>query len=493
MRGLFYRALCLCCCLALLCGLLPARAAQEEVERPVYRLAVTLLEARRALYVEARVEFTNDSGRTLKDLYFQLPANALRRSATAPFEESALAEAYPSGFMPGGVEFVRLTCGGEACEWGVQGEAEAVLRVGRETAPGERVCVEFAYYVLLPVSRGALGVDGLSWQICDAYPAICVFDPALDAFYAPGVSRLGSAVCTPVSDFHVTVSLPKGWKLGCTGEKTLTETRDGRDVWSIEATGVRRFALCAGAHFAESSRVTAQGVTLRALTTTPLCAAAMLDAAEKAVTLYSEWFGEYPYPELTLAQCGALTARSDTALVLLPGDLCDLGSREELRRTVFRETAKQWFSGIVGCAAAREPWLRDTLSEYAALLLTEATQGRRTYLRRLNAMALPALSLTLPGGLTVDSALERFSTGMEYEIVVIDRGVAVMHELRELMGADRFMQAMALFTERSWLGIATVADFAAALDDATGERWDEYLVGQMQTISDYAGHDITPY
>jgi len=114
-------------------------------------------------------------------------------------------------------------------------------------------------------------------------------------------------------------------------------------------------------------------------------------------------------------------------------------------------------------------------------------------MKKLNAQAIPSLEVTIPGGLTVDSAADRFTTRYEYQAVVIDRGIAVLHELRELMGGDIFLDALGLYVKDNACSITSIADFAAALNQASGDRWDEYLVGQLQTISDYSGHDVPEY
>ena len=135
--------------------------------------------------------------------------------------------------------------------------------------------------------------------------------------------------------------------------------------------------------------------------------------------------------------------------------------------------------------------MRDTLSGYAALLYFEEQEGYSGYLRRLNAQVLEALQITLPGGLTVDSAASRFTAFGEYELVVIDRGAAVMHETRALMGREAFMDALALYVTRNGGKIASIGDFVAALNEATGSRWDEYVVGQMQGIGEYVNQKLT--
>ena len=76
---------------------------------------------------------------------------------------------------------------------------------------------------------------------------------------------------------------------------------------------------------------------------------------------------------------------------------------------------------------------------------------------------------------------------MEFEIVVVDRGVAVLYLMRQAMGEEIFMQGLREYVRRTWLGRATATEFLAAMNEVSDRRWDEYLYGQMHNIDDYVG------
>ena len=85
----------------------------------------------------------------------------------------------------------------------------------------------------------------------------------------------------------------------------------------------------------------------------------------------------------------------------------------------------------------------------------------------------------------MDSRASRFTSLSEYELVVIDRGTAMLHETRDAMGREAFIETLARYVSDNRLKIASIEPFVAAANEATGSRWDEYVVNQLKTMSDY--------
>ena len=479
--------------LALALALSGARAEEGGAQpgaRPLYELHISLLENEQSLLVYQQVTYTNDTGRDLRYVLFQVYANALRRQSSAPFDADD--EPYRNGFAPGGADFLSVQVNGEACEWGMQGESECFMRVACDLKAGEQARFQFSYYVLLPEVEGYLGA-GTDWRLNAFYPALCVFDAHTDDFVLGAMSAVCDAYYAQMSDYVVTLELPEDYRVACFGQPVNLDEQNGRVSWRIEAQSVREIALSLS-KYREYTDALESGVTLRVLSGSALAARRIREAADQALSLFGEWFGAYPYDVLTVTESACLTdGDSASGLIFLNASLFSWNQGDELKAELVRQLARQWFGALVGSDPVREPWLQATLSEYAELMWVESTQGHKAYLKQLNAQAVPALRVTIPGGLTVDSAADRFSARSEFQTIVLDRGIAVMHELRETMGEEAFLEALRLYAQANAGSLASIADFAAAIDEAAGRRLDEYLVGQLQTISDYAGHDVQPY
>ena len=227
--------------LALLLCLAPSGARAEESEsRPSYELHMSLLENEQSLLVHQQVTYTNDTGRPLRYLMFQVYANMLRRQQSVPFDADD--QPYTHGFAPGGIDFVSVRVNGESAQWGMQGESECFMRVACGLKAGESVQVQFTYYLLLPEVEGMLGA-GDTWRLNAFYPALCVFDPATDNYVLGAMSSVCDAYFAAMSDYTVTLEAPSEYRVACFGTPENIDEQNGRVSWRIQAENVREIAL----------------------------------------------------------------------------------------------------------------------------------------------------------------------------------------------------------------------------------------------------------
>jgi hypothetical protein len=159
---------------------------------------------------------------------------------------------------------------------------------------------------------------------------------------------------SPVADFDVRVTVPKGLRVFASG----APRKGGR--W--HATAVRDFALEA-ARFRVATAVAhvPNRVVVTAALAVPLLAPrAFLDRAMHSLTWLSQRYGPYPWTTF--------------AVVVVADQVQPFG--EEYPTIVFisapsdflipHETAHQWFYSLVGNDQARDPWLDETLAQWAS-------------------------------------------------------------------------------------------------------------------------------
>ena len=462
--------------------------AEEETARERYDLAIDVLIDQQAARVTETIEYTNRTGQTLENMMFSVYMNALRRQSAVPVETDDLSDAFPEGYAPGGVDFMSVQVNGGDAQWGVQGESELFLRVECHMEPGETVQFRFDFYVLLPVYSGAMGVGDLTWRLTNFYPVAAVWDEYLGDFPLDGYTAMNEPLTAEASDYHVSISLPETYQLAAPG--SITETADGEGMisYEIEAEGVRELALVFSRKTTERTAETDSGTRIRVLANTASAAKRMLDAALPAMNWLEEKFGAYPWETLTLVETEYLyEGVSHPGVIQVSNGLTGLTEGEALTNAIVNLCAKQYFGAIAGNRKNAAPWLSEAISSFVSLLYFEEKNGYNDFMQRLNKQVLPSLSVTIPGGVTVDSESEQFTSRMEYEIVVVDRGTAVLYLMRQAMGEEIFMEGLSEYISRTWLSRATASDFLAAMNEVSGRRWDEYLYGQMHNIDDYVG------
>ena len=451
--------------------------------RARYDMALSLDDRRMTLDVSLRVTYPNPADFELDEVRFVVSAAAYRRFDTLPCEDAAVPSAFPSGYAPGGALFFSVTVDGEPADWGVSGAGERILRVGCRIPRGGAATFGFDYALILCDDRGGLGYGPLGIRLIDFYPVAAPLDPARELFMGGGFSAIGDFEASEAADYEVVLYAPETYRVAASGGGEGEPVGSGMSRWSFSVENARGFAAVLCRRYREYSAVSDRGVRVRAYTNDRGWGPAAAEAAARALDAYSEWFGEYPYDSLELARAEAVGGAASRAGLLILGEAPPAsGGWDPPRLEVYALVASQWFGGLVGCDRAEEPWLADALSAYAALSLVRREEGEAAFFRALNARTLDSLRITLPRELLPNSPVRFFHTRAEYEIAVIDRGVAALYLLEEAMGEGALRSALGLYAEGHRFGIAGTVDFKAALREASGRDWGEYLDYLFATV-----------
>lgn len=426
-----------------------------------YNMGITLLEGEQALVASETVLYTNNTGKTLENVMFQVYSNCLRRQTTLPCDNAALVESFPSGYAPSGTEFHSVTVNGKSAEWAIQGENECFLRVACPLEPGQQAEIGFTFTVLLSENRTFLGCGEYDWRLMLFYPAICAW---CDGFVTNPLSRGGEWFYSEPSSFRVDIALPKGYDIACGGNVSYSN-----GIHHIELDNALEIGILASRAFHRKSSgiVTVYGQDRIAL-------ASALKTAEKYLGAYETLLGELP--------CGKLDiVLSETAVTRGTPGLISLASKDIDRLPFY--IAEQYF---MNSNPAVDPFLRGGLAEYAWLQAVKLADGEKAYRRAISDTLLPHLSITIPGGLTPDSYVSRFTTRADYETVVIMRGAAVIRELAAVTGDERMIEALKEFSAAGTAGGAGIEEFVACLDRQAGKSMGEALVAWLYTIDEYS-------
>ncbi len=464
-------------------------AEGEEFPRDEYFLEMEFTEDQQALRIRQRLIFHNCSGRRMDAVEFTVAPNVFRRESALFYDNEALTAAFPAGYAPGGVEFHSILADGGETDWGMVGEDEIYLRVYRVMEPGEVCEFSFDFSLLLTENRAFAGYDDTDLRLSSFYPIACVYDDAEQAYLRTTPLSFTRWVYAPRADYEARVKLPRQYAAACTGTAEAEEAEDGSVMWALRGENLQDFAMSISRVWRDSERETDSGVALRVLANVRGASGAVLDILEEAVAACEEWFGPLPGGRLDAVQSGYALGEMDfQGMIWLSEELLS-GNRDDLRHALYRGVARQYF----GLASRAEPvtdaWLSDVLCEHAAYLLLERARGEDAMLKRLRRDVLPSLQITIPGNLYVTSEASLFGDRPEeYAIVVVDRGVAVLHQLRSAMGPERYIGGLRNFYRMGLeKDVLTEMDFIAALD-AAGGSWNDFLVDWIFHLDEYTSN-----
>jgi len=179
-------------------------------------------------------------------------------------------------------------------------------------------------------------------------------------------------------------------------------------------------------------------------------AAAVGEAAARAIRYYSERFGPYPYGSLALTQMPGRDSQGWPGLIFLSSYafLSDT-DREQMHFSPAKiliqqsipahETAHQWWGDLVGWKSYRDQWMSEGLANYCALMMLQEKnpQGFRqimeAYRQELLIKDKSEVAPMDAGPVTLGSRLlsSRFPEG--YEAIMYGRGTWLFHMLRTML------------------------------------------------------------
>jgi hypothetical protein len=383
---------------------------QQQVE---YDIRVSLNDSVNFLTGNISMIYRNHSPDTLRYIWFHLWPNAYKNTETA-FAKQQLengntkfyyADEKDRGYISG----LDFTVNGHPAvlQYDSVNIDIAKLILPGPLSPGSEIIVATPFTVKIPYTFSRMGHVGQSYQVTQWYPKPAVYDrfgwhpmPYLDQgeFY----SEFGS--------FDVSITLPKNYVVGATGE---LQTKD-EQIWldSLAIAGEKKFASTTPASPSVASRgrkvdntsfppsslqlktlqyhadsvhdfawfadkrynvekgavsLPGSGKTITTWTLfTDKYAALWKNAihyVDSSVYYYSKWVGDYPYPQATAVE-GALEAGDGMEYPMITVISGGFSGVKSLETVIAHEVGHNWFYGVLGFNEREHPWMDEGINSY---------------------------------------------------------------------------------------------------------------------------------
>jgi hypothetical protein len=388
-----------------------------------------------------RTTFANASGRTLRELVFNV--------TPAYFGAFELRGA-PAGTRREGVALT--------------------VPLATPLPPGGSATVELRYAIDVP-SPGSnrLGFAGGILALGNWYP---VLYPLQDGQWrVHQYTPVGDAFVTEAADYDVTLRPSRRVVVASTGQ---VASRDG-ETRRIVARDVRDFALAVSERYETASREV-DGVVLTAyfLPEHRAQAAEYLDTGGEMLAWLQTRLGRYPWRTLDIAETWSndpnQVGQEYPGIIYISSGVTVVGGEmgSYLSYLVAHEVAHQWFYGIVGDDQVREPWLDEAFATYLP---------ERFYAERYPAIfqerwarfrARLADETARLGARPIDGGVHDYRDEGIYFAVIYRRGAAFLDELRVAMGEEPFWRALRQFVAQSSGRIARGGELIGAMRAASG-------------------------
>jgi hypothetical protein len=334
--------------------------------------------------------------------------------------------------------------------------------------PGDSVAISMDFTQNVPTVMG--GNYGL-YIFMDDILALDAFFPIIPVYNEEGWNvedppRNADMIFTDAAFFEVHVSAPQDLVLVASGVETGLEVKEGKQTVTFVAGPQRDFYIAASQRYvSESMNVGGTLVSSYFPEEYREMGLLVLNTAVKALMIFSEEFGSYPYAELDLVstpmQAGGMeySGAAAMALYLYEPDITFGGmpGAAFLESATAHEVAHQWFFNQVMNDQIDEPWLDEGFAQYATSLYFLGEGGdlgadsyRESWRVRWSRENFAEIPIGLPA-----SAYEP----RQYSPIIYGRAPIFIKELEELMGAEVFGELLGSYIDAYRWKIVNTQDF----------------------------------
>lgn len=465
----------------------PVTASPPAVDIANYTLDVRLDAQRHEVVGQGTLRWRNTSRVAVRDLWFHLYLNGFADDRTV-FMRSTGGEHRGNARGRTGridVRSLSLSTGEDLLAHATNDPAVADDRsqlhvtLPREVAPGEELSLSMAWTSVLPEVFARTGFKDSFHMVAQWFPKVAVLEP--DGRWAHFAFHGNSEFYADFGTYDVTLTVPRGYVVGATGQVVLREhLADGERV-RYHAAPVHDFAFTAWDHFLERNDEAGE-VALRVLYPPGFERAAerTVTCLRSAIPAYRRRYGDYPYPNLTVMipprEAEGAGGMEYPTLITTGAEWWAPEGVRDVAYVTLHEFMHQYFYGLVASNENAWPMLDEGFTEYATAAGLEDLYGHGGPFVELPALGLriEAFALESWGSASIEHALPvargaaDFPTFGEYGVHVYSRTATTLRTAEHLAGRERFRSAMRAYAEAWRFRHPTPDDFFASMRASLG-------------------------
>jgi hypothetical protein len=519
-------------------------AADKVVE---YRIEARLDREKKQLQGRERVTWRNPSQDTVGELWLHLYLNAFKNSKST-FNRESGGQLRRDRMAEDGWGYIDITsfrlADGTDLEAGMRFEApddgnaddQTVVRVPLPAAiaPGASVTLDIEFLAQLPRVFARTGYKDDFYMVGQWFPKLGVYEPAGLRGRATGgwnchQFHANSEFYADYGRFEVEMTVPGGFVLGATGERTSRrENADGTVTYVHVQDDVHDFAWTASPHYIEQRQVFSAATDVSAeeyarvaqLVDRPVDEVRLSDveiivlvqpphrsqadryfaSAKAAIKWFGLWYGRYPYRTLTVVDPapGAGGAGGMEYPTLITGGTSflfgswPLDGVRALEMVTVHEFGHNFWYGLVGSNEFEEAWLDEGVNSYSTAKVLDVAYGPAAM------VDIPMLQLSAHDGARLsNSPRARFDRVRQpawtyspgrYSFYSYQKPELLLRTLELHLGDALMARVMRTYHERWRFRHPSSDDFYAVVNEVTGRDFAWYFDQAVESASvlDYA-------
>ena len=357
--------------------------------------------------------------------------------------------------------------------------------------PGGTINLQVAWSSRVPRTFARTGAIGEFFFLAQWFPKIGVLE---DSGWKAHQFHSATEFFADFGVYDVRLTVPNGWIVGATGvERGRREEGDGTTTHHYSAEDVHDFAWTTSPHFLEHNAVFEHPqlprVAMRLLLQPEHAGQEQrhFDATRAALRYYGEWFGPYPYGNVTVVdpawQSGAGGMEYPTLFTAGTRWLAPATVAQPESVTV-HEAGHQWWYGIVATNEFEHAWMDEGINTFStARTLEQFFQSH--YAKRYFDGFIPWVFHDLPLSRATDgNRLPGYRPSARADVpgtptwqywpgtagaISYNKTALWLHTLERMLGWDTLQRILSTYFKRHAFSHPTPDDFFAIASEVAGQ------------------------
>lgn len=357
--------------------------------------------------------------------------------------------------------------------------------------PGDTVRVEVRWKLKVPRPFSRVGAIGDYFLVGHWFPKVGVFGPG-SGWNAHQFIQTEFYADFGVYDVRLTV--PRGWKVGATGNRVSTTAAGDAETHAFHADDVHDFAWTTSPRFeVVTDRFTMPGlppvdIELLLLPDHAYLRDRYLSSTKAALEYYGKWFKPYAWDRITVvdppsdSDTGGMEypmfVTSESRWWLLPGNRL-------MEANTIHEVGHMWFQGAVANNEFEDPWLDEGTNTYAHRRILDLIYDKPIVEKRYFHDFIPVAFDDVPrvqpthgadpwdgfrSPFVVDSLATPAWRNDErmYYLLPYMKASITFSTLERYLGWETWRRVLATYAERFWFAHPTPDDFIGVVNEVSG-------------------------
>ncbi|WP_108670373.1 M1 family aminopeptidase [Peribacillus acanthi] len=441
----------------------------NTVSTPVsYKVELTYTDQNPKFQGTMNVTTTNTTGKTQDKVYFHLYPNQFNQENAEPLWVEILGKSQD----PGSFNISNLTVNNKAVDFKILGTLlEIPMKNWNDNTTAE-IMMDFIYEV--PKHNGHTSYDENGVWLGNWLPIQAMYDK--NGWNLDPYSPVGRPFYSEFGKYDVTIHAPAKYQFisNIDDSNTVITRKYENTTHQFIGDQLQDFTLAIlnpqkYLQITENVGNTKINVWFKPTEMFP-DANDDLEIATKALAYFNDQYGTYPYTELDIVETSPYTATSSQqGMIFLSTNL--FIHDDEGKVFLPPEIARQWWSGMIGINAYKEPWLSESLSNYAARKFFTFAQIPYQRYEALN----EGIEFAERENMFIRSDAYELHDLATYFLMLNLKGSDMFIELDKQIGEEKMKQALSEYAEKYQHKHASGNDLITIFSEAEGPKTKKFF------------------